>query len=727
MDINKFLIILIMIATSTLGLFVPSKAKRNPVNIAFAILSMTITVWTFCIFMILMLWHSKNPIWWVRGAYASGTFMATNFATFALTFRYEKFQPIKKYIAILIPLCIIMALISMSSKLINFDYVDNEITNIEYGIGNNIWSLYVLACLVITYHSLIRKWRKGSGIEKQKVKYIFLGIVPTTVFMAFTNILIPTMGYEKTVVYGPFFTMIMIGCIGYAIVKLRLMDIRVFIRKSIVYSAFLAGSAVIIILVIIGIPYAFPDMGKIQNIIIAVISFVFIAFAIKPFISDIKALIQAFIFKEQKHYQFALSDFAMKTTKIFQMEKLIDFVFKTVVENVKVKYASLWLRNPKSGLYSIICSHGFEKDDLNVTVSDSSPIISYLAEVKTSIVKEELEKKLSPDVFDEIENDFNQLNALVTVPIIVDDEIKIILNLGERSNKKIYFDEDISFLNMLMNQASIAIQNVSLHQQVVNMEKLSFLGKLSAELAHEIKNPLVTIRTAFEFLMGGQPDQKIDEDFKKFIGLALRETNRINDLIKQLLNLGRALPPKFEWFDINQVIDDTILLLKPSIMEKNIEVNVLRGDQKFEIYADKDQLKQVFLNIGQNAIEAMKSGDKLTIEVIPDFEILESISANSFYPEKVTDDPLKKSKAIVKISDTGKGISKEELEYIFEPFYTGKISGTGIGLAIVNNIIKEHNGNISVDSIEGVGTTFTLELPMIRSLDYATKGSSIGC
>lgn len=726
MDINRLLLVLIMIATLTLGFFVFSKAKKNPVNIAFVLLSTTIAIWTFCIFMVLTLWNNRNPIWWVRSAYASGTFMATNFATFALSFLYERFKPIKKYIIVLVPLCIIMALVALSPKLINFAFVDNKIADIKYGIGEKIWSLYVGACLVITYYSLIKKWRKGSGIERQKVKYIFLGIVPTTTFMAFTNILIPAWGYERTIGYGPFFTMIMIGCIGYAIAKLRLMDIRVFIRKGIVYSLVLAGSAIFIMLVIVGVPYAFPDVGRIQNAVVAIITVVFFAFVVRPFISDIKTLIQAFVFKEQKHYQSAIDEFALKTTKIFQMEKLVDFIFKTIVENLKVKYASVWLRSPKSGSFNIVCSEGFKKDDLKINVSDNNPMISYLARVKEPIVKEELEKRLPPEIFEEIENDFNLLNAQISAPIIADDELKGIITLGERSNKKMYFDEDISFLKTIMNQASIAIQNVTLHQQVVNMEKLSFLGKLSAELAHEIKNPLVTIRTAFELLMSSQSDQKIDEDFKKFIGLALKETNRINNLIRQLLNLGRGLPPKFEWFDLNQVIDDAVLLLKPSIIEKNIEINDLRGDHQFEIYADKDQLRQVFLNIGQNAIEAMRNGGRLTIEVIPDFGFEQQSEVSECYSEKNTDSvSLRSSKAIIKISDTGKGVSKEELEYIFEPFYTGKISGTGLGLAIVNNIIKEHNGNIKVDSLEGLGTTFTLELPMIRSLDYATKGSSI--
>jgi two-component system, NtrC family, sensor kinase len=727
MDVSRILLILIMLATLALGIFVQLKDRRNAVNISFSILTITIALWTFSIFMILSIWKHKDPISWVRAAYATGTFMATSFAIFSIIFLHENHNPAKKYMILLIPLCIVMALMSMTSHLIRIDYEDGKIIKVYYGIGNKIWSLYEALCWGLILYSLIKKLRKGSGIERQKVKYMFLGIVPTTTFMAITNILSPAIGHEKTIGYGPYFTMIMIGCIAYAIVKLRLMDIKVFIRKGIVYSALLAVSAIVVTLLVIGVSRASSEMGKAQSALVFIIGGGFIVFAIRPFSQNLKAIIQTFIFKEQYHYQLALSEFSSNATKTFYMEKLLDLTFRTVIDNIKVECASLWIKDSQTELYNFVCFHGHGLLDSKIAFSDNSAIISYLSKVKEPVVKEELEKSLPSEIFDGIEEDFNTLNAEIVIPLFVEDKLIGMLNLGSRPHKNLYFEEDIAFLKTIMSQSSIAIQNVRLHQQVVNMEKLSFLGKLSAELAHEIKNPLVTIKAAFELLVSDQSDQKIDENFRNFVKLALQETNRINSLIKQLLDLGRSSPPKLGWFNVNQAIDETILLLGPSITEKNIEVIDLRNDSPIDIYADKDQLRQVFINIGQNAIEAMRKGGKLTVETI-DLKPEVAKGNETYSTQENADFCLETPETlIVKISDTGDGMSKDELKNIFEPFYSRKLSGTGLGLAIVENIIHEHNGNIKVDSTEGLGTTFTIELPVTRSLTHASERSNIGC
>jgi signal transduction histidine kinase len=722
---NRILLILIMLATLALGIFVQLKDRKNAVNISFNILTITIAIWTFSIFMILTIWDQKNPISWVRIAYATGTFMATSFAIFSVIFLYEDHSPAKKYMIFLIPLCIVMAIMAMTPLLIKIGYEDGKIIKVYYRIGNTIWSLYEALCWGLILYNLIKKLRKGSGIERQKVKYMFLGIMPTTTFMAFTNILIPTMGHERLIGYGPYFTMIMIGCIAYAIVKLRLMDIRVFIRKGIVYSALLAVSTIAVNLLIIGIPRAFSEIGKVQSAIVFLIGGGFMVFAIRPFSQNLKTLMQTFVFKEQYHYQLALIEFSSNATKTFYMKELLDLIFKTVIDNIKVECASLWIKDSQTELYNLVCSYGNSPGNSKTAFSDSDAVMSYLVKVKEPVVKEELEKSLSSEVFNSIEDDFNTLNAEISVPLFEEDKLIGMLCLGSRPHRNLYFEEDIVFLRAVMNQSSITIQNVKLHHQVVNMEKLYFLGKLSAELAHEIKNPLVTIKTAFELLMSDQSEQKISEDFRTFVKLALQETNRINTLIKQL-DLGRLSPPKFGWFDINQVINEIILFLKPSITEKSIEVIDFRNGNPIDIYADKDHLKQVFINIGQNAIDAMKKGGRLTVEIV---NFRAKIAENDkLYPEQTNGNCLETPEAlIIKISDTGKGMSEAELKKIFEPFYSGKPSGTGLGLAIVENIIHEHNGNIKVDSTEGLGTTFTIELPIIRRLNHANEGSSSGC
>ncbi|MDQ1318201.1 MAG: hypothetical protein QG588_1858, partial [Candidatus Poribacteria bacterium] len=402
------------------------------------------------------------------------------------------------------------------------------------------------------------------------------------------------------------------------------------------------------------------------------------------------------------------------------IERLVELIFNTTVENIKVGCASLWFKDFKTGLYKPLCLFGLKTDDLKVDISDTSAIVSYLEKVREPVVKEELEKVLSPIDFDRLESDFNLLKAEVSIPLFAEDKLIGILNLSSKTHDRLYFEEDIAFLKAVMSQSSIAIENARLHQQVVNMENLSFLGRLSAELAHEIKNPLFTIKTAFELLMEYQnssrfDNQGISDDFKNFINLAMRETDRINDLIKDLLDIGRPAPLKFAWCDINQIIDDIILGLKRSVAEKNVEIVDLRKNQPVEIYADELQLRKVFLNIGRNAMDAMIDGGKIVIEVSVKGNQEDKTQDYKTYQKQSEkgSDVRSDNIIIVKVSDTGIGMSGEELKNIFEPFYSGKLSGTGLGLAIVNNIVREHNGNIDVKSIKGEGTTFTIELPQV--------------
>ncbi|MDQ1316687.1 MAG: hypothetical protein QG588_335, partial [Candidatus Poribacteria bacterium] len=304
MVVNQLLLILVMCATLALGVFIQLRDRRNAINISFFVLTITIALWTFGVFRVLSVWQSKNPIQQVRLAYALGTFMATSFVIFSVIYHRERFQPAKKYIIILAPVCIIMAWLSMTKLSVeNIIYDNGIIVEAKYGIGNKIWATYGAICWVLIFYNLLSKWRKGSGVEKQKIKYMFFGIVPTTAFMAFTNIFGPLMGFEKAIGYGPYFTMIMLGCIAYAIVKHRLMDIRVFIRKGIVYSVLLTSGAVAVGLLVIGVPSAFPNLGKIQIAVIFLVGGAFIVFAIRPFTQNLKDIVQSFVFKDQYNYQ----------------------------------------------------------------------------------------------------------------------------------------------------------------------------------------------------------------------------------------------------------------------------------------------------------------------------------------------------------------------------------------------------------------------------------------
>ncbi len=228
----------------------------------------------------------------------------------------------------------------------------------------------------------------------------------------------------------------------------------------------------------------------------------------------------------------------------------------------------------------------------------------------------------------------------------------------------------------------IAEENNLLKQELEQSERLKTASTLALGLAHEIKNPITTIKTFAEYL----PDKLDDKDFlAKFAKLIPVETERINNIIQQLLKFSKPSAPKFQEVRIHQLIQETLSFLNNEFLKRKIKLSETYENRETTILADSEQIKQVLLNIIFNSMEAMPNGGTISIET------------------KNNDDSVELS-----IHDTGCGIAKEDLEHIFDPFYSKKESGTGLGLAITHQIIKNHNGKIEVKSEINKGTKFQI-------------------
>ncbi|MCX7792978.1 MAG: ATP-binding protein [Thermodesulfovibrionales bacterium] len=214
-------------------------------------------------------------------------------------------------------------------------------------------------------------------------------------------------------------------------------------------------------------------------------------------------------------------------------------------------------------------------------------------------------------------------------------------------------------------------------------EKLAAIGELSRSIAHEIRNPLASLKGSVEMLL----ENKISEEQKRrLMEIAIKEMDRLNKIITDFLLYTRPAPPDMKTFDLIKLIDDIIIMLKSSPMAEKIRIQ-REGPNSLSVKADEAQLKQVFLNLGNNALEAMPDGGSLTISV---FNERDSVR--------------------ISFSDTGEGIKEEDLDKIFIPFYSTKENGSGLGLSIAYKIIEEHRGKISVRNNDP-GTTFEVILP----------------
>lgn len=234
-------------------------------------------------------------------------------------------------------------------------------------------------------------------------------------------------------------------------------------------------------------------------------------------------------------------------------------------------------------------------------------------------------------------------------------------------------------------------------EQIIQSKKLASMGILMAGVAHELNNPLNNISMiaqTYSELYGKLSEQQRIE----FMGKIENETERIKAIVKNLLDFSRPSKPVLVRTDINAVIDKTLKLVQNMLDVSNIETGVNFAGGLPEVVIDENQVQQVFVNLVVNAIQAMSGGGRLTIST------------------RVGKEP---GTVEVSFLDTGKGIPQEHLAHIFDPFFSTKDGGTGLGLWVSYGIIKNHGGNIFVGSKQGTGTCFTVQIPA-----YKNKGET---
>jgi PAS domain S-box-containing protein len=246
-------------------------------------------------------------------------------------------------------------------------------------------------------------------------------------------------------------------------------------------------------------------------------------------------------------------------------------------------------------------------------------------------------------------------------------------------------------IDHVIENAKVVTQQKFLEKQLIQSEKLATIGLLSSGIAHELRNPLNIIETARYYIEDTlDSDDRLDNDLRNKLEVIKKNVRRASNIINNLLEFSRHSENEREPIDVNRLIDSTLSLIGKELSAKNIEL--VRSYQHVPpAYLGLDGLKQVLLNIIINAVQAMPSGGRLTIET-----------------STVEDGRLR-----VAISDTGDGIAPENLPHIFSPFFTTKRvgEGTGLGLYITHMILQREGGEISVDSKVGQGTTFTVLLP----------------
>ncbi len=272
-----------------------------------------------------------------------------------------------------------------------------------------------------------------------------------------------------------------------------------------------------------------------------------------------------------------------------------------------------------------------------------------------------------------------------------------------RASSSIFHGQQGNMLGVLVVLTDItALKRLEL--QIRRSDRLASLGTLSAGMAHEIKNPLVSIKTFAQLL----PERYQDSDFREtFSNLIGHEIDRIDSLVNQLLRFARPAKPLLKPMHVHSVLEKSLQLVGHRLYQKEIKLTRSWRADMDTIRADADQLEQVFLNFFLNAMDAMKRGGEMVVstEIRPAEEWVAAVSGTNGDVHELLR---------ITVRDNGDGIRSEDIPHVFDPFFTTKDYGTGLGLSVVHAIIQEHSGQIEVESELSKGTAFHILLPLVR-------------
>ena len=395
-----------------------------------------------------------------------------------------------------------------------------------------------------------------------------------------------------------------------------------------------------------------------------------------------------------------LSEFNRSLMLIVDKELLINNAIAKIKQITPVSKILFFLLKPDTDQFQQVGNQSEENSEFEqIVFNHHSKLINWLSVNESFLVASEAGDVMA--YFSDKEQMLIINNDIELVyPLKIMNRMRGFVCLGKKSDGNNFTGHDLNLLTLLFDQAAFAIENTTLYEEqgsrikkMYRADRLAILGQLAAGAAHEIRNPLAAIRSTIQYLSKGM---KNDPDSLEMANELMEEVDRINKIVQGLLSFSKPSELETAKVDIEQLIKQSLVLLNNTIAEEQMEVNFNINTKNTIVIADASQLKQVFLNIIINAVEAMKECDKKNL----------IISLEGGLPLDYQIRYLK-----ISFADSGKGIPQDNIENIFNPFYTTKQDGTGLGLPISYGIINRHEGEMEVESALGKGTTIIVKLP----------------
>ena len=684
------------------AVFVYSKKKQDPLNRTFAFLLVCVSVWNIDIAGIRLSPTAEIADVWGKIFRNGLLFIPPAFLHFILIFTHQNaISPKARRILLA------SYFLSFVFVVLNWTpYLTSGVRMTKGGYHIQSGPLYIfflaqfVISMVFSFYFLIWDFIRADNYKRQRIKYfsVALGIGTVIGSMNF----FPMFGGE-VYPFGTIAIMASLGVMSYAIVKHRLMDASIFLTKGLAY---LLAAAVYLFPTIFLMTYLEMYYFQKSDSLFSILIILMLLFSGFSFISvkEIfdKKLFQIII-RDKYLYHQILRDFSRRLVTIMDLNRLLGALGDTIEKSMGVKNLCVFLFKPEKEIFSPVILRGeFAKKIDKISLRKEVPYAQWVEKRGEILVRAEVENMSNGRLREDLLEFLDSFPAEVCLPLIYLDHLIGFILLGHKAEEEMYFREDLDLLGSLANQVAIAIENANLYENLKKSQaimrradRLASLGTLIAGLAHEIRNPLVSIKTFTQLL----PERIDDEEFRNyFLTVASGEIDRLTSLINELLGFAKPTEPNLQGEDVNSIIEKMGFLISTEAKKKNITINKKYASNLPPVMADAEQIKQVLLNILLNGMQAISSDEgQIWIE-----------TRLTRIPREGGVEPFVQ----VEIRDNGVGISKENLDHIFDPFFTTRSEGSGLGLAITHQIVHEHGGFIDVESELGKGTSFRVNFPL---------------
>jgi signal transduction histidine kinase len=657
------------------------------------LLNLSVSVWTWCLFTRELVNEKTTALFFVRLCYVGAIFIPAFFLHFV-----NSLLKLEKNILILFAYILGFIFLVFDFTPLFIKDVGPILSFRYYGIPGTIFPFYAVSFISIigySHYILLKYFKKSEGQTRNQIRYLLFAAIIG--FFGGVSTFLPNFNIE-VFPFGFYLISLYVLIISYAIVKHRLMDINIVFKKGTTYVLLLLLLFVpSFLLIFLAQKLFFGEINYLFSILISCVLFV-VAVVFNRIKPRTEKAVEHFLFRDKYNYRKTLGEFSKAMVTILDLKSLSKRIIETITQTMGVEKASLFVVNEERGGYYLLESKNIEAALFPAVLPKGDPLPQYLVQMREIIVREELIKGRNIPELKSVMDQMSILEGEVSIPLISKGQLIGMINLSHKFNKDIYSHEDVELLSTLANQTASAIENARLYEDlrksksyIRRADRLASLGTLTAGLAHEIRNPLVAIKTFTQLL----PERLEDEEFRNhFLNIASGEVDRISALVTELLEFARPSEPKFELEDINAVLDGMILLVSTETKSKRIDIIKDYASDLRPVTIDREQMKQVFLNLLLNAIEATRENGKIYVKT------------RSFM--KPENEPYIQ----IEFTDNGCGIPQEYLEDIFIPFFTTKEKGSGLGLSISNQIIHDHKGYIDVESKVNQGTSFFVNLPL---------------